>query len=96
MKFPLMTEDIDDDTFSIHILEIQMMIFQYPHTEDVDDDVTDDDSVFTHWCKKVDDYGLYDDGTDEASASSRVQTLSRQAWCGSKRSSPKGGVVMLQ
>ena len=28
-----------DDAFSIHILEIQMVIVQYPHTEDVDDDV---------------------------------------------------------
>ena len=33
------TEDIDDDAFSIHILEIQMVIVQYSHTEDVDDDV---------------------------------------------------------
>ena len=32
------TEDIDDDAFSIHILEIQ-----YSHTEDVDDDDLDDD-----------------------------------------------------
>ena len=32
------TEDIDD-AFSIHILEIQMVIVQYSHTEDVDDDV---------------------------------------------------------
>jgi len=31
------TEDIDD-AFSIHILEIQMVIVQYSHTEDVDDD----------------------------------------------------------
>ena len=33
------TEDIDDDAFSIHILEIQMAIVQYSHTEDVDDEV---------------------------------------------------------
>ena len=33
------TEDIDDDDFSIHILEIQMVIVQYSYTEDVDDDV---------------------------------------------------------
>ena len=32
-------EYIDDDAFSIHILEIQMAIVQYSHTEDVDDDV---------------------------------------------------------
>ena len=32
-----------DDAFSIHILEIQMVIIQYPHTEDVDDDGLDDD-----------------------------------------------------
>ena len=31
------TEDIDDD-FSVHILEIQMVIVQYSHTKDVDDD----------------------------------------------------------
>ena len=37
------TKDIDDDAFSIHILEIQMVIFQYFHTEDVDDDGLDDD-----------------------------------------------------
>ena len=29
----------DDDAFSIHILEIQMVIDQYSDTEDVDDDV---------------------------------------------------------
>ena len=29
----------DDDAFSIHIPEIQMVIVQYSHTEDVDDDV---------------------------------------------------------
>ena len=28
----------DDDAFSIHILEIQMVIVQYSHTEDVYDD----------------------------------------------------------
>ena len=32
------TEDIDD-AFSIHILEIQMVIVQYSHIEDVYDDV---------------------------------------------------------
>ena len=32
------TEDIDDDAFSIHILEIHMVIVQYSHIEDVDDD----------------------------------------------------------
>ena len=32
-----------DDAFSIHILEIQLVIVQYPHTEDVDDDGLDDD-----------------------------------------------------
>ena len=31
-------KDIDDDAFSIHILDIQMVIVQYSHTEDVDDD----------------------------------------------------------
>ena len=34
----LHTVDADDDAFSIHILEIQMVIVQYSHTEDVDDD----------------------------------------------------------
>ena len=33
----------DDDAFNIHILEIQMVIVQYSHTEDVDDDGLDDD-----------------------------------------------------
>ena len=33
------TEDIDDDSFSIHRLEIHMVIDQYSDTEDVDDDV---------------------------------------------------------
>ena len=33
------TEYRDDDAFSIHILEIQIVIVQYSHTEDVDDDV---------------------------------------------------------
>ena len=33
------TEYRGDDVFSIHILEIQMVIVQYPHTKDVDDDV---------------------------------------------------------
>ena len=37
------TEDIDDDAFSIHILEIQMVIDQYSDIEDVDDDGLDDD-----------------------------------------------------
>ena len=38
-------EDIDDDAFSIHILEIQMVIVQYSHTEDVDEDGLDDDAL---------------------------------------------------
>ena len=37
------TEDIDDDAFSIHILEIQMMIVQCSHTGDTDDDSSDVD-----------------------------------------------------
>ena len=37
------TEYIDDDAFSIHILEIHMVIVQYSHTEDVDDDGLNDD-----------------------------------------------------
>ena len=37
------TEDIDDDDFSIHILEIQIVIDQYSDTEDVDDDGLNDD-----------------------------------------------------
>ena len=37
------TEDIDDDAFSIHILEIQMVRAQYSHIEDVDDDGLDAD-----------------------------------------------------
>ena len=37
------TKDIDDGAFSIHILEIQMVIVQYSHTENVDDDGLDDD-----------------------------------------------------
>ena len=36
------SEDIDD-AFSIHILEIQMVIVQYSHIEDVDDDGLDGD-----------------------------------------------------
>ena len=36
------TENIDD-AFSIHILEIQMVIVQYSHTKYVDDDDLDDD-----------------------------------------------------
>ena len=39
------TEDIDDDTFSIHILEIHMVIVQHSHTEDVDEDGLDDDAL---------------------------------------------------
>ena len=35
-------EDIDDDSFSIHILEIQMVIDKYSDTEYVDDDGLDD------------------------------------------------------
>ena len=47
------TYDANDDVLSIHILEIQMMMVQYSHTDDVDDeildyDVTNDGSVFTH------------------------------------------------
>ena len=38
-----LTEDIDVDAFSIHILETQMVIDQYLDTEDVDDDGLDDD-----------------------------------------------------
>ena len=38
------TEDIDD-AFSIHILEIHMVIVQYSHTEDVDDDGLNEASV---------------------------------------------------
>ena len=37
------TEDIDYDDFSVHILEIQMVIVHYSHTEDVDDDGWNDD-----------------------------------------------------
>ena len=37
------TKDIDDDAFSIHILEIHMVIVQYSHTEDVDDYGLNDD-----------------------------------------------------
>ena len=37
------TYDTDDDSFSIHILEIQMMIVQYSHTKDANDDGSDDD-----------------------------------------------------
>ena len=36
------TYDADDDAFSIHILEIYMMIVQYSHTEDANDDGSDD------------------------------------------------------
>ena len=35
-------EDIDH-SFSIHILERQMVIVQYSHTEDIDDDGLNDD-----------------------------------------------------
>ena len=37
------TEYRGDDAFSIHILEIQMVIDLYSDTEDVDDDGLDDD-----------------------------------------------------
>ena len=37
------TEYRGDDAFSIHILEIQMVIDQYSDIEDVDDDGLDDD-----------------------------------------------------
>ena len=33
---------MDDDAFNNHILEIQMVIVQYSHTEDGDDDGLDD------------------------------------------------------
>ena len=33
----------DDDAFSIHILDIHMVIVQYSHTEDVNDDGLDND-----------------------------------------------------
>ena len=46
------TYDTDDDSFSIHILEIQMMIVQYSHTEDANDDGSDDD--VTRWGFNVD------------------------------------------
>ena len=36
------TEDIHDDAFSIHIMEIHMVIVQYSHTKDVDDDGLND------------------------------------------------------
>ena len=45
------TKDIDD-AFSIHILEIQMVIVRYSHTEDVDDDGLDDD-VLTKTLSRV-------------------------------------------
>ena len=38
------TKDIDD-SFNIHILEIQMVIVQYSHTEDVDEYGLDDDAL---------------------------------------------------
>ena len=38
----LHTVDVDD-AFSTHILEIQMVIGQYSHTKDVDEDGLDDD-----------------------------------------------------
>ena len=50
------TEDIDDDAFSIHILEIQMMIVRYSHTEDTDEDSDDDgldDDVLTKPLSRV-------------------------------------------
>ena len=37
------TEYRGDDAFSIHILEIHMVIVHYSHTEDVDEDGLDDD-----------------------------------------------------
>ena len=46
------TYDTDDDAFCIHLLEIQMMIVQYSHTEDVDDDGLDDDVRI--WWFKID------------------------------------------
>ena len=55
-----------------------MVIVQYSHTKDVDDD------------------GLDDDVLTKPFVSSKVQTLSRQAWCCLERPSSKGGVVMLQ
>ena len=39
------TYDTDDDAFSIHILEIQMMIVQYSHTEYANNDGSDEDSA---------------------------------------------------
>ena len=36
-------EYIGDNAFSIHIMEIQMVIDKYSDTEDVDDDGLDDD-----------------------------------------------------
>ena len=38
------TYDANDDVFSIYILKKQMMMVQYSHTEDADDD----GSVFTY------------------------------------------------
>ena len=38
------TYDADDDVLGIHILEIQMMMVQYSHTGDADDD----GSIFTY------------------------------------------------
>ena len=55
-----------------------MVIVQYSHTENVDED------------------GLDDDALKKPLSRVKVQTFSRQAWCGSKRPSPKGGVVMLK
>ena len=37
------TYDTDDDAFSIHILDIQMMIIMYSHTKDENDVGSDDD-----------------------------------------------------
>ena len=37
------TYDINDDSFSIHILEIQMMIVHHSHTEDANGNGSDDD-----------------------------------------------------
>ena len=38
MMFQYSHTEVIDDAFSIHMLEIQMVIVQYSHIEDVDDD----------------------------------------------------------
>ena len=43
MMFQYSHTEYIDDAFSIHILEIQMVIVQYSHTEDVDNDGLDGD-----------------------------------------------------